>query len=111
MQCLTLSFAAPTFESYAGSHKLRVPWHYENIFSALPWPGTFGLGFETGFLLGATNKKVVLLCRRELEKKVSLLISGNTHPNCTLVPYTTVEDAEKFIAARLGQFHGAQSQL
>jgi hypothetical protein len=71
---------------------------------------SFGLGFETGFLLGATNKKVVLLYRRELEKKVSLLISGNTHPNCTLVPYTTVEDAEKFIVACLGQFHGAQNQ-
>jgi hypothetical protein len=53
----------------------------------------------------------VLLYRRELEKKVSLLISGNTHPNCTLVPYTTVEDAEKFIAGCLGQFHGAPNQL
>jgi hypothetical protein len=47
---------------------------------------SFGLGFETGYLLGATDKKVVLLYRREVEQNVSLLISGNTHPNCTLVP-------------------------
>jgi nucleoside 2-deoxyribosyltransferase len=72
---------------------------------------SFGLGFETGYLLGSTDKKVVLLYRRELEKRVSLLISGNTHPNCTLVPYTTVEDAEKFIVARLGQFQSAQTEM
>ena len=72
---------------------------------------SFGLGFETGYLLGATNKKVVLLYRRELEKRVSLLISGNTHPNCTLVPYTTVEDAENFIAGSLAQFHSARNEL
>jgi hypothetical protein len=60
---------------------------------------SFGLGFETGYLLGATDKKVVLLYRREVEQNVSLLISGNTHPNCTLVPYATVAEAEEFIAA------------
>src|SRR5271156_2064102 len=38
---------------------------------------SFGLGFETGYLLGATNKRVILLYRRELESKVSLLITGN----------------------------------
>jgi hypothetical protein len=38
-----------------------------------------------------------------VQDRVSLLISGNTHPNCTLVPYTTVEDAEQFIASSLGQ--------
>ena len=42
---------------------------------------SFGLGFETGYLLGATNKRVILLYRRELESKVSLLITGNTHAN------------------------------
>jgi hypothetical protein len=61
---------------------------------------SFGLGFETGYLLGATDKKVVLLYRREVEQNVSLLISGNTHPNCTLVPYyATTAEAEKLIAA------------
>jgi 2'-deoxynucleoside 5'-phosphate N-hydrolase len=42
---------------------------------------SFGLGFETGYLLAATSKKVVLFYRRDLEKKISLLITGNTHPS------------------------------
>ena len=58
---------------------------------------SFGLGFETGYLLGATNKRVILLYRRDLEKNISLLISGNSHVNCTLVPYSTVEEVEKFV--------------
>jgi nucleoside 2-deoxyribosyltransferase len=62
---------------------------------------SFGLGFETGYLLGATNKRVILLYRRELEQKVSLLISGNSHVNCTLMPYATMEEAEKFITDSL----------
>jgi nucleoside 2-deoxyribosyltransferase len=60
---------------------------------------SFGLGFETGFLLGATNKRVVLLYRREVEQRISLLISGNAHENCTLVPYATFEDVETFIVS------------
>ena len=64
---------------------------------------SFGLGFETGYLLGATTKKVVLLYRRDVEQKVSLLITGNTHPNCTLVPYTTVEEVEEFVARNIGR--------
>ena len=45
----------------------------------------------------------VLLYRREVQERVSLLISGNTHPNCTLVPYATVEEVEQFIASSLGR--------
>src|SRR5271165_4497950 len=62
---------------------------------------SFGLGFEAGYLLGATNKKVILLYRRELEKKISLLITGNTHTNCTLFPYTTFEEVEHFTTSFL----------
>ena len=58
---------------------------------------SFGLGFETGYLLGATDKKVILLYRREFEQKVSLLITGNTHANCTLVPYGTLGEVEEFL--------------
>jgi len=72
-----------------------------DLFIAEVSGSSFGLGFETGYLLGATSKKVILLYRRELEKKVSLLISGNTHPNCTLAPYATIAEAEEFVAARL----------
>jgi nucleoside 2-deoxyribosyltransferase len=68
-----------------------------DLFIAEVSGSSFGLGFETGYLLGATDKKVVLLYRREREKTVSLLITGNTHANCTVVPYATVEEVEAFI--------------
>jgi len=70
-----------------------------DLFIAEVSGSSFGLGFETGFLLGATDKKVVLLYRRDVEKKVSLLITGNTHENCTLVPYSTVDEAVEFMRA------------
>jgi hypothetical protein len=69
-----------------------------DLFIAEVSGSSFGLGFETGYLLGATSKKVILLYRREMEHKVSLLITGNTHPNCTLVPYFTVGEVERFLA-------------
>jgi nucleoside 2-deoxyribosyltransferase len=72
-----------------------------DIFIAEVSGSSFGLGFEAGYLLGATSKKVILLYRRDLEKKVSLLISGNTHPNCILAPYATIAEAEEFVAASL----------
>ena len=68
-----------------------------DLFIAEVSGSSFGLGFETGYLLGATNKKVILLYRREFEQRISLLITGNTHANCTLVPYATVEEVEQFI--------------
>jgi hypothetical protein len=58
---------------------------------------SFGLGFETGYMLGATSKKVVLLYRRDVEQRISLLITGNAHPNCTLVPYANVEEVMRFV--------------
>src|SRR6266850_1725767 len=58
---------------------------------------SFGLGFETGYVLGATRKKVVLFYRRDLEKKISLLITGNAHPACTLVPYADFGELEVFV--------------
>ena len=70
-----------------------------DIFIAEVSGSSFGLGFETGYLLGATTKKVVLLYRRELEKRVSLLITGNSHENCTLVPYVTIEEVENFLTS------------
>ena len=62
---------------------------------------SFGLGFETGYLLGATDKEAVLFYRREVEKKISLLITGNAHPRCTLVPYSDVQEIVAFIASRM----------
>ncbi len=70
-----------------------------DLFIAEVSGSSFGLGFETGYLLGATAKTVMLLYRRDLENKVSLLITGNTHANCILVPYSNVGEVEKFISA------------
>jgi nucleoside 2-deoxyribosyltransferase len=64
---------------------------------------SFGLGFETGYLLGATTKKVVLFYRREVESKISLLITGVTHPNCTLVPYSDFSAVEVWIRSNLAE--------
>src|SRR5271155_3987048 len=48
---------------------------------------SFGLGFEAGYLLGSSTKRVILLYRSEVAGKISLLITGNSHPNCTFFPY------------------------
>jgi len=61
---------------------------------------SFGLGFETGYLLGSTNKPVTLFYKREAEKKISLLITGNTHARCTLVPYGDLEEVKAFTSSR-----------
>ncbi len=58
---------------------------------------SFGLGFETGYLLGATTKKLVLFFRRDIESRISLLITGITHPNCNLVPYSDLNEVEIWI--------------
>ena len=68
-----------------------------DVFIAEVSGSSFGMGFEAGYLLGATSKKVILFYRRDLEKKISLLITGNTHPNCTLVPYASVAEVEEFL--------------
>jgi hypothetical protein len=64
---------------------------------------SFGLGFETGYLLGATAKKVVLFYRRDVESKISLLITGITHPNCRLVPYSDLNEVAVWIRNNLAQ--------
>ncbi len=43
-----------------------------DLFMAEVSGSSFGLGFETGYLLGATTKKVVLFYRRDVESKISL---------------------------------------
>ena len=68
-----------------------------DLFIAEVSGSSFGLGFEAGYLLGATNKSVILFYRRDLAGKVSLLITGNTHPNCALVPYDTSDEVESFL--------------
>jgi nucleoside 2-deoxyribosyltransferase len=68
-----------------------------DLFMAEVTGSSFGVGFETGYVLGATNKKVVLFFRREAEKTISLLITGIAHPNCVVVPYSNVEELEAWV--------------
>ena len=75
-----------------------------NLFMAEVSGSSFGLGFETGYLLGATTKRVVLFYRRDMESKISLFITGITHPNCRLVAYSNVQEAEIWIRNNLSQF-------
>ena len=74
-----------------------------DLFMAEVSGSSFGLGFETGYILGATTKKVVLFYRRDVESKISLLITGIVHPNCRLAPYSTLDDVEVWIRNRLPQ--------
>jgi Nucleoside 2-deoxyribosyltransferase len=72
-----------------------------DIFIAEVSGSSFGLGFETGYLLGGTQKKTVLLYDRAVERKISLLIVGNTHPNCILVPYSGLDELEELVRSRV----------
>jgi len=63
---------------------------------------SFGLGFETGYLLGSSEKKVVLFYRRDAAPRISLLITGNTHPNCRLAPYSEPEEIEVQLRSTMG---------
>ncbi len=69
-----------------------------DLFIAEVSGSSFGLGYETGYLLGTTAKKVVLLYKRDAEKRISLLITGNTNPRCVLLPYTDVAEIETFVS-------------
>ena len=72
-----------------------------DLFVAEVSGSSFGSGFETGYLLGATTKKVTLFYRRDVEKKISLMITGIMHPNCSLVPYSHVDEVEDWIKGNL----------
>src|SRR5215470_8496692 len=68
-----------------------------DLFVAEVSGSSFGVGFETGYLLGATNKKIVLFFRRDAEKTISLIITGIVHSNCTVVRYSQVEELETWV--------------
>src|SRR5260370_34239493 len=73
------------------------------LFMAEVSGSSFGRGFGTGYLLGATTKKVVLFYRRNVETKISLLITGITHPNCRLAMYSHLDEVEIWIRNNLPQ--------
>jgi len=72
-----------------------------DLFIAEVSGSSFGLGFETGYLLGATAKKTILFYERGAEHRISVLITGNTHPYCILVPYSRLDELEDLVRARV----------
>jgi hypothetical protein len=44
---------------------------------------------------------VALFYRRAVEAKISLMITGITHPNCRLVPYSHLDEVEDWIRYKL----------
>jgi hypothetical protein len=72
-----------------------------DIFIAEVSGSSFGLGFEAGYTLGNTRKRAILIYRRDVESRISLMILGNTHPRCTLVPYSTLEQVTQALVPAL----------
>jgi hypothetical protein len=73
-----------------------------DIFIADVSGSSFGLGYEAGYVLGSSLKKAVLFYRREAAPRISLLITGNTHPNCRLVPYSAAGEMEAQLRSTMG---------
>jgi len=69
---------------------------------------SFGLGYEAGYVLGATAKRVILFYRVEAGEKISRMITGNTHANCSLVPYAEMETVEAALRDLVGKAAAAE---
>lgn len=82
-----------------------------DVFVAEVSGSSFGLGFETGYLLGATPKKTILFYARAVEHKISLLIVGNTLPNCILVPYSRLEELDELVRKWVSPIHSNKPAL
>jgi len=74
-----------------------------DLFIAEASGSSFGVGFEAGYLLGVSTDKVILCYDIKCRDKMSFLITGNTHPNCTLVPYASLGEVEAFLKAHVGR--------
>ena len=74
-----------------------------DLFIAEASGSSFGIGFEAGYLLGSSTRKIILFYAINLRDKLSFLITGNTHPNCTLVPYSGVAEVKAFLHAHVGR--------
>ena len=73
-----------------------------DIFIAEVSGSSFGLGYETGYVLGSSQKKAVLFYRQDAAPRISLLITGNTHRNCQLAPYSDLSDIEAQLRSTMG---------
>jgi nucleoside 2-deoxyribosyltransferase len=56
---------------------------------------SFGVGFEVGYVLGRaeqTGQRVLLLHHASRRAHISRLVTGNSHPRCTLYAYRDTGD-------------------
>ena len=58
---------------------------------------SFGIGYETAYILNGRGKKAFVLYHNETKHKISKMALGNTHKNCTVFGYDNAEDIKKFI--------------
>ena len=61
---------------------------------------SYGVGFEVGYILGraaATGQRVLLLYDVARESNVSRMISGNTHPACSVLRYESIDQIDGFL--------------
>jgi hypothetical protein len=62
---------------------------------------SFGLGYEAGLVLGGSQKRAILFHRADASERISLLITGNTHPRCTVAAYTSFDEIAAVLAGVL----------
>lgn len=62
---------------------------------------SFGMGFEAGLVLGGSQKRVLLFHRVDAAERISLLITGNTHPRCTVTAYLSFDEIARVLASAL----------
>ena len=63
---------------------------------------SFGIGFETGYALGALRTPLYLLYHCERADRISRMALGLRHERATLVPYGDLDEALAFVRETFG---------
>jgi hypothetical protein len=63
---------------------------------------SFGIGFETGYTLGALSTPLYLLYHTEGADRISRMALGLRHERARLVPYGDIDEALAFVRATFG---------
>lgn len=63
---------------------------------------SFGIGFETGYTLGALDAPLYLLYHTERADRISRMALGLRHERATLVPYADLEQALVLVRETFG---------
>ncbi len=64
---------------------------------------SYGVGFEVGYILGRapmTGQRALVLYDAARASSVSRLVSGNTHPACSVLAYETAGQIDDFLALK-----------